>query len=56
MLEDSPPKAAARLFPEAAKGIDRAAMHGALQAGGAVAGVMSDSLERGALAETIASR
>ncbi len=33
-----------------AKGIDRAAMHGALQAGGAVAGVMSDSLERGALA------
>jgi predicted Rossmann fold nucleotide-binding protein DprA/Smf involved in DNA uptake len=34
----------------AAKGIDRAAMHGALQAGGTVAGVMSDSLERGALA------
>jgi predicted Rossmann fold nucleotide-binding protein DprA/Smf involved in DNA uptake len=33
-----------------AKGIDRAAMHGALQTGGAVAGVMSDSLERGALA------
>ncbi len=33
-----------------AKGIDRAAMHGALQAGGAVAGVMADSLERGALA------
>src|ERR1043166_8071516 len=34
----------------AAKGIDRAAMHGALQNGGAVSGVMSDSLERGALA------
>ena len=33
-----------------AKGIDRAAMHGALQVGGTVAGVMSDSLERGALA------
>jgi predicted Rossmann fold nucleotide-binding protein DprA/Smf involved in DNA uptake len=33
-----------------AKGIDRAAMHGALQAGGVVAGLMSDSLERGALA------
>ena len=34
----------------AAKGIDRAAMHGALQAGGVVVGVMSDSLERAALA------
>ena len=33
-----------------AKGIDRAAMHGALQAGGEVAGVMADSLERAALA------
>ena len=33
-----------------AKGIDRAAMHGAIQAGGAVAGVMADSLERAALA------
>jgi len=33
-----------------AKGIDRAAMHGALQAGGAAAGVMADSLERAALA------
>ena len=33
-----------------AKGIDRAAMEGALQAGGAVAGVMADSLERAALA------
>ena len=33
-----------------AKGIDRAAMTGALQAGGAVIGVMSDSLERAALA------
>jgi predicted Rossmann fold nucleotide-binding protein DprA/Smf involved in DNA uptake len=38
------------LVSGAAKGIDRAAMHGALQAGGAAAGVMSDSLERGALA------
>lgn len=33
-----------------AKGIDRAAMNGALQAGGNVAGVMADSLERAALA------
>ncbi len=33
-----------------AKGIDRAAMHGALQEGGDVAGVMADSLERAALA------
>jgi predicted Rossmann fold nucleotide-binding protein DprA/Smf involved in DNA uptake len=33
-----------------AKGIDRAVMHGALRAGGVVVGVMSDSLERGALA------
>jgi DNA processing protein len=32
-----------------AKGIDRAAMHGALKAGGYVAGVMADSLERAAL-------
>src|SRR5882724_3448984 len=34
----------------AAKGIDRAAMHGALLGGGAVVGVMADSLERAALA------
>jgi DNA processing protein len=33
-----------------AKGIDRAAMHGALMAGGDVAGVMADSLEKAALA------
>ena len=33
-----------------AKGIDKAAMHGALQAGGTVIGVMADSLERAALA------
>ena len=33
-----------------AKGIDQAAMRGALQAGGEVAGVMADSLERAALA------
>jgi predicted Rossmann fold nucleotide-binding protein DprA/Smf involved in DNA uptake len=32
-----------------ARGIDRAAMHGALQAGGVVVGVMADSLERAAL-------
>lgn len=38
------------LISGAAKGIDRAAMHGALQTGGSVAGVMADSLERGALA------
>ena len=37
------------LISGGAKGIDRAGMHGALQAGGAVAGVMADSLERGAL-------
>lgn len=44
--------AAARLtlVSGAARGIDRAAMRGALQAGGAVAGVMSDSLEQAALA------
>ena len=34
-----------------AKGIDRAAMHGALMAGGDVAGIMADSLERAALAQ-----
>jgi DNA processing protein len=34
----------------AAKGIDQAAMRGALDAGGSVAGVMADSLERAALA------
>jgi predicted Rossmann fold nucleotide-binding protein DprA/Smf involved in DNA uptake len=33
-----------------AKGIDRAAMQGALQSGGVVAGVMADSLERAVLA------
>ena len=33
-----------------AKGIDRAAMHGALMAGGDVAGVMADSLDKAALA------
>jgi predicted Rossmann fold nucleotide-binding protein DprA/Smf involved in DNA uptake len=38
------------LLSGGAKGIDRAGMSGALQAGGAVVGVMSDSLERGALA------
>jgi DNA processing protein len=38
------------LISGAAKGIDRAAMHGALQAGGAVVGIMADSLERAALA------
>jgi predicted Rossmann fold nucleotide-binding protein DprA/Smf involved in DNA uptake len=38
------------LISGAAKGIDRAAMYGALQAGGAVVGIMADSLERAALA------
>jgi predicted Rossmann fold nucleotide-binding protein DprA/Smf involved in DNA uptake len=38
------------LISGAAKGIDRAAMIGALQAGGVVIGVMADCLERGALA------
>lgn len=32
-----------------AKGIDRAAMHGALEAGGTVCGVLSDSLEKAAM-------
>jgi len=39
-----------------AKGIDRAAMHGALLAGGDVAGVMADSLERAALARDLFRR
>jgi DNA processing protein len=38
------------LISGAAKGIDKAAMHGALRAGGNVIGVMADSLERAALA------
>jgi predicted Rossmann fold nucleotide-binding protein DprA/Smf involved in DNA uptake len=38
------------LISGGAKGIDRAAMNGALQARGSVVGVMADSLERGALA------
>ena len=38
------------LISGAARGVDRAAMHGALQAGGIVAGVMCDSLERAAVA------
>lgn len=38
------------LISGAAKGIDKAAMHGALRAGGSVIGVMADSLERAALA------
>lgn len=38
------------LISGAARGIDRSAMYGALQAGGTVIGVMADSLERAALA------
>jgi DNA processing protein len=38
------------LISGAARGIDKAAMHGALRAGGSVIGVMADSLERAALA------
>jgi len=38
------------LVSGAARGIDRAAMDGALKSGGVVSGVMSDSLERGAAA------
>jgi DNA processing protein len=38
------------LISGGAKGIDRAAMNGSLQAGGNVIGVMSDSLERAAIA------
>ena len=43
-------KAHRTIISGGAKGIDRAAMHGALLAGGDVAGVMADSLERAALA------
>ena len=43
-------KAGRTLISGGAKGIDRAAMRGALEGGGAVSGVMADSLERGALA------
>jgi predicted Rossmann fold nucleotide-binding protein DprA/Smf involved in DNA uptake len=43
-------KAHRTLISGAARGIDRAAMNGALQAGGTVVGVMSDSLERAAVA------
>jgi predicted Rossmann fold nucleotide-binding protein DprA/Smf involved in DNA uptake len=44
--------AAARqtLISGGARGVDQAAMHGALRAGGAVVGVLADSLERAALA------
>jgi predicted Rossmann fold nucleotide-binding protein DprA/Smf involved in DNA uptake len=38
------------LISGGAKGIDRAAMHGALQAGGDAVGVMADSLERAVVA------
>ena len=43
-------KAHRTIISGGAKGIDRAAMHGALLADGNVAGVMADSLERAALA------
>ena len=43
-------KAHRTIISGGAKGIDRAAMHGALLADGDVAGVMADSLERAALA------
>ena len=43
-------KASRTIVSGGAKGVDRAAMHGALQDGGNVAGVMADSLERAALA------
>ena len=43
-------ESARTLISGGAKGIDRAAMTGALRGNGAVAGVMADSLERGALA------
>jgi predicted Rossmann fold nucleotide-binding protein DprA/Smf involved in DNA uptake len=43
-------KAHQAIISGGAKGIDRAAMHGALLADGNVAGVMADSLERAALA------
>jgi DNA processing protein len=43
-------KAHRTIISGGAKGIDQAAMHGALLADGGVAGVMADSLERAALA------
>jgi len=43
-------KAHRTIISGGAKGIDRAAMHGALVEGGEVAGVMADSLEQAALA------
>src|SRR5688500_6813499 len=45
-------KAWRTLIPGGARGIDQAAMHGALEAGGKVAGVLADSLERAALNST----
>jgi len=42
-------KARRSLVSGGARGIDQAAMHGALEAGGKVAGVLADSLERAAL-------
>lgn len=42
-------RAGRSLISGAARGIDRAAMSGALEAGGTVAGVLADSLERAAL-------
>lgn len=43
-------EAGCNLISGAARGIDRAAMNGALRGGGRVLGVMADTLERGALA------
>jgi DNA processing protein len=42
-------KARRTLFSGGARGIDQAAMHGALEAGGKVAGILADSLERAVL-------
>ena len=42
-------KAGCTLVSGGARGIDQAAMHGALEAGGKVGGVLADSLERAAL-------
>ena len=48
-LAGSPPSAARTLVSGGARGIDQAAMRGALEAGGKVAGVLADSLERAAM-------